>query len=139
MFYYLAQLLHEYISVCNVVHYISFRSMASLLTSLFCTLLFGQRFIDFSKTTFQTNARPFTPENHQAKGNTPSMGGCFILCVVIINIFLWCDLSKPDAWLFVLVLTGFGAIGFIDDLYKVWYKNGLYPRQKFASRRIRNM
>lgn len=131
MLYHLALSLQEYISACNVVHYVSFRAIAALLTSLCMSLALGQRFIHFSKKMFQSSARPFTPKSHQAKGNTPTMGGCFILLIVIFNLFLWCDWFKPELWLFVLVLAGFGAIGFVDDLYKIWYKKGLYPRQKF--------
>jgi len=132
MIYHLAQVLQEYVSVCKVVHYVSFRAMASLLTSLLLSLLFGQQFIDFSKAMFQTTVRPFAPESHKVKSDTPSMGGCFILLIVLLNMFLWCDWTKPELWIFTLVLTGFGAIGFIDDLYKMWYQKGLYPRQKFA-------
>lgn len=132
MLYHLALSLQEHVSAFNVVHYVSFRAIVGLLTSLFISLLFGQRYIDFSKKAFQNRARPFTPANHQMKGSTPTMGGCFILLVVVSNLLLWCDWFKPELWLFALVLTGFGAIGFLDDLYKIWYKNGLYPRQKFT-------
>lgn len=132
MIYHLAYQMQEYLSVCNVVHYVSFRAMAALLTSFFLSLLFGERFISFSRSMFQTVARPFTPDTHRNKDKTPSMGGCFILLIVLSNMFLWCDWSRPELWLFILVLTGFGLIGFLDDLYKVWATNGLYPRQKLV-------
>ncbi|MBM18213.1 MAG: phospho-N-acetylmuramoyl-pentapeptide-transferase [Epsilonproteobacteria bacterium] len=125
-------MLQDSFSICNIVHYVSFRSIAALLTSLCMSLAFGKSFIAFSQQAFRNSARPFTPENHQLKGSTPTMGGCFILAVAISNLLLWCDWYKLEIWLFVLVLVGFGAIGFLDDLYKIWYKNGLYPRQKFS-------
>lgn len=132
MLYHLALKLQDCFSICNVIHYVSFRAMASLLTSLFLSLIFGQKFIDFSRHTFRSSARPFTPESHQLKGNTPVMGGLFILMVVILNILLWCDWTKFEMWLFILVLLGFGFVGFLDDLYKIWYKKGISARQKFG-------
>lgn len=132
MFYHLALRLQDYFSICNVVHYVSFRAIAALLTSLFLSLIFGQKFIDFSRKTFRSSARPFTPENHQLKGSTPVMGGLFILTIVLLNLFLWCDWTKPEMWLFAMVLLGFGAIGFVDDLCKIWYKKGISARQKFC-------
>lgn len=132
MLYHLALSMQSYFPACNVVHYVSFRAIASLLTSFTVSILFGQIFINYSKRFFQNGVRPFTPDNHKQKDKTPTMGGCFILFVVLSNLLLWCDLSKPDVWLFVLVLTGFGFIGLIDDLSKLRYKLGLYPRQKFA-------
>lgn len=132
MIYHVALICQSYFSLCNVVHYVSFRAIAALLMSFLMSIVFGQKFIEFSKQTFQNAARPFTPETHKHKGQTPTMGGCFILLVVLLNLLLWCDWSKQDVWLFVMVLTGFGAIGFLDDLCKVWYKKGLYPRQKLS-------
>ena len=132
MFYHLALQFQDHFSLCNVIHYVSFRAIAALLTSLFLSLIFGQKFINFSRTIFQSNVRPFTPASHQLKNNTPVMGGLFILMIVLLNLFLWCDWTKPELWLFVMILIGFGTIGFVDDLYKIWHKNGITARQKFA-------
>ena len=132
MFYHLAVYLQSYLPHCNVFHYVSVRAILSLLSSLFFSLIFGQKFIDFSRRLFRSTVRPFTPESHKLKNGTPSMGGGLILLIVIFNLFLWCDWSKPELWLFVLILIGFGGIGLMDDLYKIWYKNGLNPRQKFS-------
>lgn len=132
MFYHLALKLQSCFSICKVVHYVSFRAIAALLTSLFLSLIFGQKFIDFSRKTFRSSVRPFTPESHQLKGNTPVMGGLFIFMIVFLNLLLWCDWSKPELWLFVVVLFFFGAIGFVDDLCKIWYKKGISARQKFG-------
>lgn len=132
MLYHLALTCQSYLSLCNVVHYVSFRAIASLLTAFCMSIMFGNYFIEYSKIAFQGSVRPFTPDTHKIKISTPSMGGFFILMVVLINIFLWCDWTKPELWLFVLTLTGYGAIGLVDDLYKVWYKQGIYPRQKLV-------
>lgn len=132
MLYHIAVAFRDSSALCNVMHYVSFRMIAGLLTSFFFSLLFGQKFIDFSKKNFQNKARPFTPENHQSKGSTPTMGGGLIIAMVLINMLLWCDVTKPEIWLFVIVLLGFGAIGLWDDISKVWYRSGISARYKFS-------
>lgn len=131
MLYHLALSFQKTVSFCNVVHYVSFRSMAALLTSFFMSLLLGQKFINFSAKFFQSGVRPFTPDSHKSKGKTPTMGGCFILFVVLVNIFVWCNLQNSDIWALIATLVGFGLIGFLDDLSKLYCQLGLYPRQKF--------
>ena len=126
-----ASYLQDYTSWLHVTHYISVRVVMGMLTSLFLSLLFGNTFIEYSKKLFTTKARPFTPESHKKKDNIPTMGGVFILLVVLATMFLWCDLSKADVWLFVLTLTGFGLIGLVDDLYKIIEHKGLHSRTKF--------
>ena len=126
-----ASYLQDYTSWLHVTHYISVRVVMGMLTSLFLSLLFGNTFIAYSKKLFTTKARPFTPETHKKKDNIPTMGGVFILLVTLVTMFLWCDLSKSDVWLFVLTLTGFGLIGLVDDLYKIIEHKGLHSRTKF--------
>src|SRR3990167_2462841 len=126
-----ASYLQDYASWLYVTHYISVRVVMGMLSSLFLSLLFGNTFIEYSKKLFTTKARPFTPESHKKKDNIPTMGGVFILLVVLVTMFLWCDLSKADVWLFVLTLTGFGLIGLVDDLYKIIENKGLHSRTKF--------
>jgi phospho-N-acetylmuramoyl-pentapeptide-transferase len=61
----------------------------------------------------------------------PTMGGIFILMVVIINVFLWSDLANPQVWVFLGGLCSFGAIGGWDDWSKIYYKRGISARTKF--------
>ena len=131
MLYHLALMLKSHVSAFNIVHYISFRAIAGMLTAFGLSLILGSRFINYSRTTFQNNARPFTPQNHQIKGSTPTMGGIFIIAVSAFSVLLWSDLTKYEPWIMLLTIILFGAIGLIDDLYKVWHKKGLSPRTKF--------
>jgi len=114
-----------------VIHYISVRAVASLFTAFFISLLLGNRYIRVSQRLFRSKARPFTPETHQAKDSKPTMGGLFILCVVIINSLLWCDLRGANVWIFLLCIIGFGLIGLWDDLNKVKYNRGISASVKF--------
>ncbi|MBP7854436.1 phospho-N-acetylmuramoyl-pentapeptide-transferase [Candidatus Babeliales bacterium] len=115
----------------NLLHYVSIRAILSLISTFLMSLFFGKKFIDFSRQTFQNQARAFTPANHQIKGKTPTMGGVFIILVSIINILIWSDCSKSEPWLICATLLLFGSIGLLDDLHKVWHKKGIYPKLKF--------
>jgi len=132
MLYYLGMHAMQTFSSLQVVHYVSFRAIMGLLTTFALSLLLGKRFIAFSAQTFQNTARPFTPENHQTKGSTPTMGGLFIIAMVLVNMLLWCDLGKPEVWILGFCLISFGGIGLLDDVSKVWYKKGISARLKFS-------
>jgi phospho-N-acetylmuramoyl-pentapeptide-transferase len=55
------------------------------------------------------------PQTHHKKAGTPTMGGTLIILSVALSTFLWADLSNNYVWIVLLVLLGFGAIGFADD------------------------
>lgn len=131
MLLWIASRLQDSVSWVHVMHYITVRVVGSMLTSFFLSLVFGNQFIQISKKLFATKARPFTPESHKKKDNIPTMGGVFILAIIFSTMFLWCDVTKVDVWLFILTLTGFGLIGLVDDLYKIKQHNGLKSRTKF--------
>src|ERR1700741_975922 len=99
MLYHLAQQLTSIAHAFNVIHYVSFRSIAALLTALIFSFLFGNWFIEKSKLFFRAKAREWTPENHRAKDDMPTMGGIFIIATTIFTTLLWANWSKPQVWL----------------------------------------
>lgn len=107
--------------------------MGALLTSLFFSFIFGSRFIEYCKKSFRAKSREFTPENHRAKNDMPTMGGVFILINVIIGTLLWCNILRPEVWIFLFCLISFGIIGLWDDLNKIWYRKGISERSKFIA------
>jgi phospho-N-acetylmuramoyl-pentapeptide-transferase len=131
MLYHLAAYIQQTISAFNVVHYISFRTIASLLTSLFVTLITGKWFIRKSQKYFTSQARENTPERHKLKNNIPTMGGLLILGTVLISALLWCNLTKLHVWLFLLGIVLFGLIGLWDDIHKITKKRGISAKQKW--------
>lgn len=131
MLYHLAKHLQNYYSFFNIMHYVSVRAIFSLLSSLSLSLLFGSWFIEKSKKNFSSNVRVDTPQQHQIKNNTPTMGGLFIFLICSINILLWANLGKKNVWIFLLCLFSFGLIGFIDDWKKIKYKKGISSTLKF--------
>jgi phospho-N-acetylmuramoyl-pentapeptide-transferase len=79
---------------------------------------------------FRSQVRENTPERHKEKNNSPTMGGLFILGIVVFNILLWCDLSKPHSWISMFCLLGFGGIGAWDDWSKICTKKGIAASTK---------
>ncbi len=47
------------------------------------------------------------------------MGGLLILISMVVSVLLWMDLRNPYVWACLLVIVGFGTIGFLDDYDKV--------------------
>ncbi len=105
--------------------------MVSLLTALFFSFIFGSKFIAASQRFFRSKVRKNTPETHKAKNDTPTMGGIFILMVAIITTLLWANLLRPEVWVFLGCLVGFGIIGFCDDWGKICHHKGIAESAKF--------
>lgn len=131
MLFHIGIYLAHFFSSFQIFHYISFRAIMGLLSTFFMGLLVGKRFIRFSAKAFQNTARPFTPETHQQKGSTPTMGGLLIITLTVINSLLWCDLRSFQPWILLLSLVLFGAIGLWDDISKVKFKKGISAKIKF--------
>jgi phospho-N-acetylmuramoyl-pentapeptide-transferase len=133
MIYHLLVSLQPYFRFLRVVDSISFRAMAAFLTALTLSFMFGSWFIEQSKKFFRSSVRQYTPENHQAKNNTPTMGGIFIISIVLATILLWCNLYDPHVLVMITTLVLFAAIGFWDDLSKIAHKKGISELHKWVA------
>jgi phospho-N-acetylmuramoyl-pentapeptide-transferase len=120
--------------VFNVLRYPSFRIIAAGFTALLLGLLLGPTFIERMRVIQYgaSNVREDTPEAHQRKSGTPSMGGALILFALTVATLLFADLRNRLVWSVLLVTIGFGAIGFADDYLKLSKKDsrGLAGRRK---------
>ncbi len=125
MIYHLSFYLKQYWPFFNVLHYVSVRAVASLLSSLATFLMFGPFFMAISRRFFRSKAREFTPEAHKKKDSMPTMGGVFILAIMLLNTLLWCDLSNTKVWIFLFCTLGFGMVGFWDDWSKISSDRGI--------------
>lgn len=128
--------IQPYAHFLRVMQYVSFRSMAALITALLLSFAFGGWFIERSKRFFRSSVRAFTPEAHQLKHNTPTMGGLLMLGVVIITILLWSNLLDPKIVVVLATLVFFGMIGLWDDLSKIRFKKGISERQKWCAQLV---
>ena len=136
MFYYLFQYLDTLnIPGAGVFVYISFRSAAAVITSLFISLLIGKRIIRFlQKKLAGEEIRNLGLEGQYQKQGTPSMGGIIILASIVIPTLLFAKLDNIYVILMLLTTLWLGLIGFLDDYIKIFKKNkeGLAGRFKIA-------
>jgi phospho-N-acetylmuramoyl-pentapeptide-transferase len=106
----------------NVFRYLTFRTIAAVVTALMLAFIFGPRFISWLKHK-QGKGQPIRsdgPESHLlTKKGTPTMGGLLILLCFTISTLLWADLSNVFVLACMVVTLGFGLIGFMDDYAKV--------------------
>src|SRR6202051_2504527 len=109
-------------SLLNVFRYITFRTGGAMVTGALFVFLFGPWIIDHLRLR-QGKGQPIRTDGPQShlltKTGTPTMGGLMILSGLIVSTLLWANLRNHYVWIVLLVMTGFGAIGFYDDLLKV--------------------
>ena len=86
----------------------------------------------FKKKKFFQTIYNLSPESHQKKAKTPSMGGIGMLLTIGFSFFMF-DQSVESKWLLSVVFL-FGFIGLIDDVISLIFgKNqGLTTIQKFG-------
>ncbi len=135
LYHLLVPLADEYIFF-NVFRYLTFRAGGAVMTSLLICFILGRPIIQWLKS-LQGSGQPIRedgPEGHLlTKHGTPTMGGVMILLSMVISTLLWADLSNPYVWIVLLVTTGFGVLGFIDDYMKLTKRSsaGMSSRMKF--------
>jgi phospho-N-acetylmuramoyl-pentapeptide-transferase len=120
MLYWLAEYL-DFAGFLNLFRYLTFRAGAAVTTALIIGMLIGPRFISMLRVR-QGKGQPIRddgPQTHLAKVGTPTMGGLMILTAIAVAMLLWMDLSNLYVWACLLVMVGFGLVGFMDDYDKV--------------------
>ena len=131
MLYHLLFPLHGQITVFNVIQYLSFRSLAAAMTALVVSFIFGPRLIRWLQAEqIGQPIRDDGPSRHLQKAGTPTMGGALIIVAVTLSTLLWVELDNVYAWLVVLIMLGFGTVGFVDDWRKLRRKNSKGLRGK---------
>jgi len=135
MFIWLAEYLQTNVaSAFNVLQYLTMRSILSILTALIVSLWCGPLLIrKLQQLQMGQVVRNDGPESHLVKTGTPTMGGLLILGSILLSVLLWTDLTNRYIWAVLVVLLGFGLVGFIDDYRKVIRKDprGLPGRWKY--------
>ena len=97
-------------------------------------LIFGKPFINTMRN-WQKKGQPISenvPESHAKKAGTPTMGGILIIIAILTGSLLFMPINNPTAWIALIALVMFGALGFVDDYKKVSSQsvkaaNGLSP------------
>jgi phospho-N-acetylmuramoyl-pentapeptide-transferase len=116
MLYHLLYPLHTTLSVFNVFRYITFRTIYASLTAFFICFLLGPWVIrKLSGMQVKQYIRDDGPQSHLSKAGTPTMGGLLIVFSIVTSVLLWSDLTNYFTWIVLLVIIGYGLIGFVDD------------------------
>ncbi|HLZ75162.1 phospho-N-acetylmuramoyl-pentapeptide-transferase [Phenylobacterium sp.] len=113
---------HSHVTILNLLRYLTFRTMMSVLTAQVVVVAMGSRFIRWMQAK-QGKGQPIRAEGIQRhiveKAGTPTMGGVMILAGLGVGTLLWADLSNIYVWAVLLVTAGYGLLGFLDDYSKV--------------------
>ena len=118
----------------RVFQYITFRAVMAALTALLIGLAAGPKVIRIlAALKVGQPVRGYAMETHLSKSGTPTMGGVLILFSIALSTGLWFDLTNRFVWIVLVVMIGFGAIGWADDWRKVVRKDpeGMPSREKF--------
>ena len=120
MLYHLLTPLTEYWGALRLFNYITFRAAGAVVTAIVLAFLVGPPIIRRLRgMQIHQVVREGTPDSHQEKGTTPTMGGLIILLAVIIPTLLWARLTNRYVWLALFVTAWMGGIGFLDDYLKL--------------------
>lgn len=136
MFYYFLYPLYRQFFAFNVFRYITFRSAYATVTAILICFLFGPPLVRKLKSIgIGEKVRKYTPERHENKAGTPSMGGILILLSILSSILLWGNLTNHYTVLTSTAVFGYGVIGFLDDYLKFVGKSskGLHARLKMLT------
>ena len=118
----------------NVLNYLTLRAITAALTALILSIMIGPRMIRaLQQLQIGQTVRDDGPESHLQKMGTPTMGGTLILFAITLSTLLWADLTNEYVWVTLVILLGYGIVGFVDDYRKVVRKDakGLIARWKY--------
>ncbi|MFI3278955.1 MAG: phospho-N-acetylmuramoyl-pentapeptide-transferase [Rikenellaceae bacterium] len=138
MFYHLFKYLEEIgldIPGAGMFQYISFRSLAAIVTALIITIFVGKRVINLlQRLQIGDDVRDLGLEGQLSKRGTPTMGGLIILVAILLPTILFGRLDNIYVLLLIAATIWLGALGFLDDYIKVFRgdKEGLHGRFKIV-------
>lgn len=125
MLYYLFNYLEELgIPGARLMDYITFRSGAALMLSLFIALVFGRKIIDrLQLMQVGEIIRDLGLEGQMQKKGTPTMGGVIIIISILVPCLLFGDLTSIYMLLMIISTIWLGTLGFMDDWLKMKHHN----------------
>jgi len=126
MLYYLFTYLDKAYDVpgAGMFQYITFRAALATILSLFISLIYGKRIINYLRSKQIGEAiRDLGLEGQNEKAGTPTMGGLIILGAILIPTLLFAQLNNIYILLMLFATIWLGFIGFLDDYIKVFKRN----------------
>ena len=101
------------------------RVLAAGIFAMAISILAGPKFIEFlRRNEFGQHIREELPAEHQIKQGTPTMGGLLIVLSMVIPFLALSKYTQAGLTVFFVTLAC-GAIGFIDDWFKVRHRRSL--------------
>jgi phospho-N-acetylmuramoyl-pentapeptide-transferase len=117
---YLLTPLVKYFGFLRIFNYISFRAAGAAVSALLLTFVFAPVIIRRLRSMkLHQVIREGTPDSHQEKKTTPTMGGLIILLATFIPTLLWAKLSNRYVVIALFSMLWMGIIGFLDDYLKL--------------------
>ncbi len=123
--------------------FISFRAAGAAVTALVITFVLAPSIIGrLKRMKLHQIIRDGTPDSHQGKSTTPTMGGLIILGATLLSTLLWARLDNRYVLLAMFSMAWMGVIGFWDDFLKLKQKQqglkntGLVERHKLLGQVI---
>ena len=104
----------------GVFQFLTSRIAMAILLSLFIATVFGKKMILFlQRKQIGETVRELGLAGEKQKKGTPTMGGIIILLSILIPTLLFANLDKVYIRLMILCTVWLGAIGFLDDYFKI--------------------
>src|SRR6476469_475756 len=98
-------------------------TLITLIASFLVSVILAPIIIPYlRRMKFGQSIREEGPESHQKKAGTPTMGGLIFLTSIILStlaISFYFDQLTTQTIVLLIILVGFGLIGFLDDFIKV--------------------
>ena len=137
MLYELLFPLKDHFGVFNVIQYITFRAAGAAVTAFVVAFVLGPSIIRRLRAmAIHQGVREGTPDSHQGKHRTPTMGGFIIVAATLVAALLWTRLDNTYVLIALATMLWMGGIGFVDDYLKLKQKRegkkneGLVERYK---------
>ena len=104
----------------RIFNYISFRAAGAAVTALLVSFVVGPMILRrLRRMRLHQVIREGTPDSHQEKRRTPTMGGLIVLAATLIPTVLWAKLNNRYVLIAMFVMLWMGFIGFTDDFLKL--------------------
>ena len=116
----------------SLFQYISFRSSLAFIFSLFISLKYGNKIIEFlNNKQIGETVRDLGLKGQKEKTGTPTMGGLLIIFSTVFPVLLFSNFFNIYIQILLFSTLWLGLIGFIDDYLKVFKKNKNGLKGKF--------
>ncbi len=111
----------------RLIDYVTFRFIASMITSLTFVILFGHRIIvELYERGIRDAGEGYASVDISSKRGTPTAGGLIFIFSTVISSLIWIRWNNSFVKLLLAGLLYFGIVGFIDDYLKVRFKSSLF-------------